>query len=568
MCLALKLLSLIALSISGVSSFEKTNIEYLNNQKQLENRLQSRFRNEESGKEELFTGYRVEYPSPEEYIIHLVVNPCGANGTHNSLDKTISHGYDCCMERFGRGEYGYHKYDSLFHNGTVMMSRYEIFNRRILAAPDEVLHNIVIVDEDGTEIPFEHSRRAHDHTAIDESCVDFRDPHPSCLQERLRAIASRYVPPCWDHNSTVDATLTCYTPDGGKNRNCMQVGFSQNAFVTVCNGEYGPSGNLSALCGTYIEIHRPNGSPYDAEGIALAEKLITTTSTKGMITTKIDLTYKGDKTKILCAYDESKIRLGTMVRVLDTSPRCCCPPKYHRVTRKGSFMCPIKSGTDGGPFADEFDLLSERLERDKGYETYPRCNEMDENKDMMMCSRDFTEFMEASTKEILLGPNKLFYPDKCEDVSKNTDGLFSSSDLDGNYSKPCILGAAFNSCGSINDEVECKGKDHEFNFHGRLGKVTKLATDVDPLLGVTFNDGRTVYYFEEYQLRIEPQYSNYEIWLVLRNRYEKILQKRKGFKVVWPMCTFDSINDRYLPYAQFTEEGDFLDCVFGKYEVI
>ena len=102
-------------------------------------------------------------------------------------------------------------------NGSEMID-IAVFEKRILASHDEVLHNVITVDEDGKEISFEHSRRADDHTMIDEECVGLRDPHRSCLGMRLRAIKSPYNPSCWDHNQTVDATLRFMHPMEGEER--------------------------------------------------------------------------------------------------------------------------------------------------------------------------------------------------------------------------------------------------------------------------------------------------------------------------------------------------------------
>ena len=179
-------------------------------------------------------------------------------------------------------------------NGSEMTD-IAVFEKRILASHDEVLHNVITVDEDGKEISFEHSRRADDHTMIDEECVGLRDPHRSCLGMRLRAIKSPYNPSCWDHNQTVDATLRCYASNGRRRANCMQLSYSQNAYFTICGGEYSDS----SQCGTYIEIHRENGSPYDDEGNMLAESKIVTEEASGMYTTTIDLTYKNDGKRLL-----------------------------------------------------------------------------------------------------------------------------------------------------------------------------------------------------------------------------------------------------------------------------
>mmetsp|Transcript_8051 Transcript_8051/g.17158 ORF Transcript_8051/g.17158 Transcript_8051/m.17158 type:complete len:82 (-) Transcript_8051:108-353(-) len=76
------------------------------------------------------------------------------------------------------------------------------------------------------------------------------------------------------------------------------------------------------------------------------------------------------------------------------------------------------------------------------------------------------------------------------------------------------------------------------------------------MYGVTFNDGRTVYWFEKGELEFLKPPSNYEVWFVQRNRFEKIVQKKKPFKVTWPRCTFDSVNGRYFPYAKLDKDGN------------
>lgn len=48
---------------------------------------------------------------------------------------------------------------------------------------------------------------------------------------------------------------------------------------------------------------------------------------------------------------------------------------------------------------------------------------------------------------------------------------------------------------------------------------------------------------------------NVELWWVLRTPSEFIVQKRKGFAVTNPGCTFDTANNRYFPYAIINEDG-------------
>eukprot|EP00979_Chaetoceros_neogracilis_P004514 scaffold787_cov285-Chaetoceros_neogracile.AAC.78 len=508
--------------------------------------------------EELLNKYRIEYPYPEDYIISMLVNPCGANGTHGGKYRSIALGYDCCMNQFGRGEYGFLKYD----NGSVMTD-IEVFEKRLLSSHDEVLHNIIAADEAGNEIPFEHSRRADDHTIIDEECRGLRDPYSYCLENRLKAIKSPYNPSCWDHNQTVDAMLRCYTPTGTRRSHCMQLSYAQNAFFSLCGSEFANDMH----CGTYIEIHRENGSPYDAEGTVLAETRITTEYANGMYTTTIDLTYKNNDRQLLCNYQETKIREGSMVRVINDSPMCCCPSKYNRNTRKGSFFCPIKARTEDGPFADSHDILQEQLELDATRPTSPKCPSQDEKEDTIVCSMRFGEHedFDIEVLELLSGSVKLTHTTRCENVKKSEDGFYSSKHLHGNYSSTCPLGETFESCTQASPSDTCYGSDVSFTFRGRIGKVMTVPEDnlLQGRYGVSFNDGRTVYYFSKHHLQIQIPPSNYELWFVQRNRFEKVLQKRKGFSVIWPLCTFDLINDRYFPFAQLSSNGEALDSIHG-----
>jgi hypothetical protein len=530
------------------SSYAYTKIQ--NEQKSLKERIRSHpdvnddyFPNKEAL--DAFNRYRLEYPDPEDFVIDMLVNPCGANGTHDGLDESIAKGYDCCMYQFGRGEYGFLKYDN-----EREMINVEVFQKRLLAHHSEVIQNIITVDEHGVEIPYHFSRRADDHTIIDETCIDFRKPHTSCVQNRLRVIKSPYVPPCWDHNQTVDATLDCFTPNGKKSPNCMQISYAQNAFISICGGDFSDDDR----CGTFIEIHRENGSPYDSESTIMADTKIVTEETNGMYTTTIDLTYKGDKNRLLCAYQETKIRIGSMVKVVQNSPQavrqCCCP--------KRSFFCPMKPMAEGGPFADSVDTLEERLERDEQWDSSPHCPQMNEDEDKLFCNVEMGEsgYSDSAILEAISETKRLTYTKECDAVEENEDGLYSSNVLYRKYSSPCPYGEAFKSCGASN--LDCLDDDVPFSFNNRIGKVFRLPTKENKSYGVSFNDGRTIYYFAYYELHVEIPQSNYELWFVQRNRFEKILQKRKGFRVIWPLCTFDLINDRYFPFAQVSDDGKIL----------
>jgi hypothetical protein len=84
-----------------------------------------------------------------------------------------------------------------------------------------------------------------------------------------------------------------------------------------------------------------------------------------------------------------------------------------------------------------------------------------------------------------------------------------------------------------------------FTFTGRVGRVVAYdATPTIPVVTVTFNGGRTSYEIEEDDLYLEYDKSMYEIWWVKRTRSEFVVEKKKGFNVTSPICTFDTTNDR------------------------
>jgi hypothetical protein len=109
--------------------------------------VENLFPNKESDGE-----YQESFPSHEDFVIGILVNPCGANGTYGR-DDDIALGYDCCMERYGRGEYGFRPGTrNRFSNG---------YSNGIPISPDEPLHNVDLVDEFGNELEFQYSSTSH-----------------------------------------------------------------------------------------------------------------------------------------------------------------------------------------------------------------------------------------------------------------------------------------------------------------------------------------------------------------------------------------------------------------------
>jgi len=501
--------------------------------------------------------YDVKFPGHQEYYIGLLINPCGMNGTRHAYYETL--GFDCCMHRFGEGEYGFLKPEALPFYSDERLLGSRIPNNRQLASHDEILSNMILVDEDGNELPYSSSRRADDEEFIDESCRDVRDPYLHCTGFLIGSRRSRSVAPCWDNNQTVDATLDCYTPDGVKMSTCMQIGFIQTAFIHVCSAEAEEDN-----CGTFIEIHRQNGSPYGAEDEVLSDTKLTTRFTNGIVTTTIPLTYKYNPSQILCAYKETKPRIGSLVLINANTRQCCCPAKYRIATRIGSFFCPQKAGTLGGPFAGRISTstnsLTELLEHDNTLNQYPFCHLTRDNEDVLMCSyqsSNFIEFRYDSSDGVGSESGRFFtYP--CNPVTSNGE-YYVSSDLSGRYAAACTYGGPFKSCGLIPQNGTCDINDQLWSFQGKVGRLINIPITPFGTYDVSFNNGRTSYQFYQHEFDLLKTDSNYELWWVQRRGTLRTVRKKKSFRVIQPSCTYDSVNNQYFPFAEIDQNGNLIE---------
>ena len=482
--------------------------------------------------------YIFDFPPTNDYVVGMLVNPCGTNGTYGREDD-VALGYDCCMERFGEGEYGYrigthNRFSNGFANGLPMSA-------------DEPLHNIDLVDEFGNLIDYSHSRRNDDVIYIDDSCRGLREPHTACIADRFAATRSKLNPPCWDNNQTVDSTLDCFAPTGKRQSHCMQVSYSLNAFIPICGGDFEDSNN----CGSFLELHGPS-TPYDDEDAMLSQMKITTPVSNGMYTTTLPLTYKDDPSRIICSYEYNDIQIGSMVRIKSPTS-CCCPPWLSplRHSLKGGFFCPKrKPSKDGGPFAPDYKSLDEQYADHTFQQSFPRCPAIDGD-DVLMCTQERV-FAEDVPRD---HPGRYFNR-PCEGLVEADDGgQHSSADVSGLYPGICPIDERFSACGVTPSSGLCHGNDHQYTFKDEIGKVTHVPNKTHVKYGVTFNDGRSEYWFHKDDLEFLKPDGNYQVWFVVRNRFEKIVKKRKDFRVIWPRCTYDSVNGRYFPYAMLDQNG-------------
>jgi hypothetical protein len=208
------------------------------------------------------------------------------------------------------------------------------------------------------------SRAADDETVIDKTCIAAGDPYTYCQGKQYAYKRSKHRPPCSDNNVTLNTLSGCYYPNGTYSTKCVQVGYSQNAFIALCG--------QNRSCGTYLEIHMTEGSPYQLETDVIAEVKLLTRNTSGMYTTVMPLTWMGNNSRVLCSYTESFLRVGSIVYILPSASVCCCPAEYETFTRAGSFFCPI-GATGDGPFASKLKSLAEVLSVDEASQTYPFC---------------------------------------------------------------------------------------------------------------------------------------------------------------------------------------------------
>jgi hypothetical protein len=465
--------------------------------------------------------YRFDFPLAEEFRLNIIMNPCKGKAP------------DCCMNVFGTAEYPKLKLDGLEAERQQPKS--------VVANESDIQANFDLVYEDGSRVPVDSMRGADDDLVIDYECVGLAKPYARCRGKNYANKRSEDRPACLDYNQTIDVMAGCQTPEGKHMDYCVQVAYTQNTFIGLCDGEYASDPH----CGTYLEIHQVQGTPYSTEDFMIAQAKIETRDVSGFYTTTLNLTWNNDPSKVLCTYNEPFIRVGSSVFVKSAggTPSCCCPKPFKVSTRVGSFDCPI-SATGRGAFAAHYKTLPEIVATEASTLLYPHCPSGLDDIDRFMCGAyDIGD--------------KVFYTRACQDVYEVATG-FTSIDLDGvEYAGVCDY---FDNCARTTEAdpatgtMKCKKEDLLFSFIGRVGRVVARDDTKDPAeVFVTFNDGRTNYMFTEEMLTLESGKSMYEVWWVVRTKSEFVVQKRKGFNVSSPQCTFDTVNDRYFPYTKLID---------------
>ena len=243
----------------------------------------------------------------------------------------------------------------------------------VLASDEEVQINYNLIFDDWSLVPAAYSRTPDDYSVLNTTCESRGVPGTNCMNKNHGYVKSVVQPACMDHNSTIDALANCYDIYGNLYPYCVQVAYTQTTFVPQCNVGFAVSGGDTTHCGTYLEVHQIHGTPYSLEDDKISDVFIDTRNVSGYYTSVLPLTWKGDSTKVLCAYSESFFRIGSVVYVTATAPVCCCPGTYQPTTRVGSFFCPISSA-GSGPFAAYISSVADDIVRDSIIIDYPYCH--------------------------------------------------------------------------------------------------------------------------------------------------------------------------------------------------
>ena len=240
----------------------------------------------------------------------------------------------------------------------------------ILAKPDEISSRYNLVYDDSTIMDPAAVRTNDDNYVLDPECSAKGVPYTYCLGYRWRSVPSPLFPRCFDHNDTLDSMAGCYYTNGTQDEKCMQIAYTQTAFIGLCGTDHADDPH----CGTFIEIHMRHGSPYQSETDIISSVKLQTRNVSGYYTTVIPLTWMGDPLRVLCAYYEDYFRVGSIVYVLPVAPRCCCPPAYDGSVREGSFFCPIGAGgSQRAHLATYANTTKQKLARDSLSVSYPWC---------------------------------------------------------------------------------------------------------------------------------------------------------------------------------------------------
>lgn len=214
---------------------------------------------------------------PKKYLIptdFYRLEPTTTYSQNVIFDPCRGHKFDCCKDVYGTPEFR-----SFNDDGSITLRK-----------------------DNGALLDPSTSRQASDELEIDENCKRQNDPDVRCASVRMRYVNSAQTAACWNYNASIVAGVPCRAPlDGTEINYCMEVGFTQTAWIVECGGTYANDPH----CGTFLEIHRPG------DNTTLSATKLRGQLTSGYRTTIMSTTFKGNSSLLLC---EGKHEIWWVIR--------------------------------------------------------------------------------------------------------------------------------------------------------------------------------------------------------------------------------------------------------------
>lgn len=218
------------------------------------------------------------------------------------MDPCRNRKFDCCWDRFGTPEYYNFRSGRVFYRDNTLIRE---DNRRF--PPDYQYYTNPERPELGICKTNTTSGKIDRHSTILKpgglslKSVVYDDE--TCMADYMGRMLSPVFPACWDYNDTVESVglvtneyavpLNCTDGYGVSRRHCYTVGYTQNAWIMECSGEYAND----PKCGTWLEVHIPNDERI------VSERKLPGGMLDGYRVIDLPLTYKGAADRVICAGD-------------------------------------------------------------------------------------------------------------------------------------------------------------------------------------------------------------------------------------------------------------------------
>mmetsp|Transcript_22181 Transcript_22181/g.28944 ORF Transcript_22181/g.28944 Transcript_22181/m.28944 type:complete len:410 (-) Transcript_22181:295-1524(-) len=176
----------------------------------------------------------------EDYSVNIIVDPCR------------DHAIDCCQDVFGSPQY-ISPNRSRTTNSVSSLQLRTANGDAIETTKSRLADQAVHYDADCDEsLVAGGSDEVNARIKVKKTYDGFgNNIYTRCIGVNLAINLELNTPACWDHNTTVNATLPCQGPGGEKFPSCVAVGYYSSAYIVQCGGVYREDNH----CGTFIELH-------------------------------------------------------------------------------------------------------------------------------------------------------------------------------------------------------------------------------------------------------------------------------------------------------------------------